>query len=153
MAETLPRALARLRVSMDDAYLRASRKVGLTAQQAELLCAAMVPSAVKDLAAVLRCDRSNVTRLVDRALVRGDVKRFGQDEDGRVTMVELTPRGDALALRFIAELEAQTEGLRASWPAERETMAVEVLNEIATSLDAGREAPRRRRRSSTRPSR
>ena len=53
-AETLPQALGRLRVALEDAFLQASRTLGLTAQQAELLCAAMAPAAVGDLAQALR---------------------------------------------------------------------------------------------------
>ena len=63
---SVPQALGRLRVALEDAYTRASRELVLTPQQAELLCAARSSSAVGDLAAALRCDRSNVTRLVDR---------------------------------------------------------------------------------------
>src|SRR5918993_250647 len=66
-AETVPQALGRLRVALDDAFLQASRTLGLTPQQADLLCAAMAPAAVGDLAQALRWDRSNVSHLVDRA--------------------------------------------------------------------------------------
>jgi DNA-binding MarR family transcriptional regulator len=133
--ETLPPALGRLRVALEDAFQRASRELGLTAQQAELLCAAMHPAAVGDLAHALRCDRSNVSRLVDRASARGLVKRRGGDQDGRVTLVELTDEGERLARRFIAALEAQTETLRAHWPDARQQAAVELLNELADALD------------------
>lgn len=143
---SLPQVLGRLRVALDDAFLRSSRAVGLTPQQAELLCAAMQPLAVKELANALRCDRSNVTRLVDRALTHGHVRRRGEEEDGRVTMIELTPAGERLARRFLDLLDAQTAPLRATWPAKREGVAVRVLNQISESLDAGREKPRRRRR-------
>jgi DNA-binding MarR family transcriptional regulator len=134
-AATLPRALGRLRVALDDAFLQASRTLGLTAQQAELLCAAMAPAAVGDLARALRWDRSNVSHLVDRAAARGLVDRRGDDGDGRVTVVALTEEGERLARRFIAELEVQTAQLRARWPAERERLAVELLNEISDTLD------------------
>jgi DNA-binding MarR family transcriptional regulator len=140
-AETVPQALGRLRVALDDAFLQASRTLGLTAQQAELLCAAMAPAAVGDLAQALRCDRSNVSHLVDRAAARGLVDRRIGDEDGRVTVVALTAEGERLARRFIVELEAQTGPLRARWPAEREHLAVELLNEISDTLDdAARQA-------------
>lgn len=145
--ETLPRALGRLRVSLDDAFVRASRSVGLTSQQAELLCAAFAPSSIKRLADELRCDRSNITRLVDRASSLGHVKRRGEQEDGRVTLVELTPRGEKVARRFVAELEAQTALLRANWPLGRETVVVEAMNEVAYYLDAGQARPPRRKRS------
>jgi len=134
-AETVPQALGRLRVALEDAFLQASRTLGLTAQQAELLCAAMAPAAVGDLARTLRCDRSNVSHLVDRAAARGLVNRRTGDEDGRVTVVTLTAEGERLAQRFIAELEAQTRPLRARWPDERRQLAVELLNELSDTLD------------------
>jgi DNA-binding MarR family transcriptional regulator len=139
-AETLPRALGRLRVALDGAFLQASRTLGLTPQQAELLCAAMAPAAVSDLARALQWDRSNVSHLVDRAAARGLVNRRTGDEDGRVTVVTLTAEGERLAQRFIAELEAQTRALRARWPDEREKLAVELLNEISDTLDAACQA-------------
>ncbi|MGH3736156.1 MAG: MarR family winged helix-turn-helix transcriptional regulator [Micromonosporaceae bacterium] len=129
----IPQALGRLRVALDDAFQRASRDLGLTAQQAELLCAAMRPAAVGDLAAALRCDRSNVTRLVDRAAAH-DLVRRRQGADRRVSMIELSPKGEQLARRFIAALEAQTAELRASWSNRRKRQATELLDEISAAL-------------------
>ncbi len=138
-AATLPRALGWLRVALDDAFVRASRDLNLTPQQAELLCAAMTrPAAVGEIADVLRCDRSNVTRLVDRAASRGLVRRGDDEDDGRVSRIALSPDGERLAHRFIAALEAQTEELRAAWPTERLQATVASLNEIAAALDHGR---------------
>lgn len=131
----VPEALGRLRVALDDAYERASREVGLSVQQAELLCEAMSPAAVGDLAVTLRCDRSNVSRLVDRAAAHGLVRRV-QGQDRRVSMIELTPTGQQLARRLIAKLEAQTASLRASWSDERQQQAVELLDEISTTLQS-----------------
>jgi DNA-binding MarR family transcriptional regulator len=141
--QTLPETLGRLRVALEDAFQRASRELGLTAQQAELLCAAMHPAAVGDLARALRCDRSNVSRLVDRASTRGLVTRRAGELDGRVTLIELTAEGERLARRFLRTLEAQTEALRADWPATRQQTAVELLNQIADALDAPGEQPPR----------
>ncbi|MEP6496135.1 MAG: MarR family transcriptional regulator [bacterium] len=140
-AATLPRALGRLRVALEDAYLRAGRELGLSAQQAELLCAALRPAGIGDMARVLRCDRSNVTRLVDRASKRGLIRRRADEEDGRATVIELSPKGRRLAERFITLLEAQTEDLIARWPAKRQQTTVEALNEIAEALDSERPEP------------
>jgi DNA-binding MarR family transcriptional regulator len=137
---TLPRALARLRVALDDAFLRAARELELTSQQAELLCAAMQPTAVGDLARVLRCDRSNVSRLVDRAAARGLLRRRSGPEDGRVSVIELSPDGERLAREFISALEGQLSDLLAKWSARREQTTVSILNEIADTLDGGRPA-------------
>lgn len=145
-ADAVPQALGRLRVALEDAYVRASRELGLTPQQAELLCAAMSPAAVGELAQTLRCDRSNVTRLLDRASTRGLFRRRGGQEDGRVTVVELTPEGERLARRFLAGLTAQTAALRASWSRERQQLAVDLLTEISDALDASQQLPGRGRR-------
>jgi DNA-binding MarR family transcriptional regulator len=141
---SVPQAPGRLRVALDDAYTQASRELGLTPQQAELLCAAQSSAAVGDLAAALRCDRSNVTRLVDRAAKRGFVRRRDGEEDGRVTIVELTPNGRRLAERFIERLEARTRPLRAAWTDERRRTAGEILTEIADTLDFGARRPSQR---------
>ena len=92
----MPMALGRLRVALEGAYARAAGELGLTAQQAELLCVAIRPASVGDVAEQLRCDRSNVTRLVDRAQARGLVARHEGEDDARVRIVELTARGRAL---------------------------------------------------------
>jgi DNA-binding MarR family transcriptional regulator len=146
--DALPGALGRLRVALDDAYERASGQLGLTAQQAELLCAAMTPHAVGELAVALRCDRSNISRLVDRAAARGLVKRYGGDEDRRVTLIELTSSGGELARLFIASLEAQTSDLRRAWPKTKQRAATSMLTEISTALESGAKVPLKRRRGS-----
>lgn len=133
--DTLPQALGRLRVALEDAFLRASRNLGLTAQQAELLCAALCPTAIGDLAQLLHCDRSNVSRLVDRAAARGLLRRRAAQEDGRVAVVELTARGAELAQRLLATLEDQTAALRAEWSDQRQRQAVKLLNEISGTLE------------------
>jgi DNA-binding MarR family transcriptional regulator len=135
---TVPEALGRLRVALDHAYLRASREHGLTPQQAELLCASLQPMPVGALAGALRCDQSNVTRLVDRASKRGLVRRRTDATDGRVTLIELSAQGRRLAERFIATLEAQLGDLLATWPTQRERDLVAALNEIADALDVSR---------------
>ena len=146
----MPQALGRLRVSLEDAFARASHDLGLTEQQAELLCAAMQPAAVGDLARALRCDRSNVSRLLDRAAARGLVTRRGDDEDGRVTVVELTPEGETLARRFLAGLESQTSALKGRWSGQRRRLAIGLMNELSDTLNASKQPLRRRKR--TRPS-
>jgi DNA-binding MarR family transcriptional regulator len=133
---TVPQALGRLRVALDHSYERASRELGLSAQQAELICAAMRPTAVGDLARVLACDRSNVSRLVDRAAARGLLVRRADEADGRVTVVELTTDGRRLAERFIARLEAQTAPLLSGWSKRRQSDAVAMLTAIAEALEA-----------------
>lgn len=137
----VPLALGRLRVALDNAHVEASRALGLTPQQAELLCAAMHPAAVGSLAAFLRCDRSNVTRLVERASLRGLVRRRNDKADRRVTMVELTPAGRRTAERFMAQLEARTRSLLTTWSRERQREAAGILGELAGALESSTASP------------
>lgn len=148
---TVPQALGRLRVALDDTYTRTSRALGLTAQQAELLCAAMRPAAIGDLAELLRCDRSNVSRLVDRAAGRGLVHRRGEETDGRVTVIELTAEGQRLAKRFIKTLESQLQPLLAGWSGKRQHAAIETLTVLAAALEetAASPTPATRRHATT----
>jgi len=132
---TVPQALGRLRVALDDSYQRASRELGLTTQQAELLCAAMRPTPVGGLARVLRCDRSNVSRLVDRAIARGLVRRGSDEVDGRVAVIGLTDKGQRLAARFIQTLEATTGALLATWSIERQQAAAKTIIQLAEALE------------------
>jgi DNA-binding MarR family transcriptional regulator len=136
-AETVPRALGHLRVALDDAYSRVSRDLELTTAQAELLCAALRPAAVGALAQLLRCDRTNVTHLVDRAVERGWVERRSHDTDRRQSLIALTPHGEQLARRFIERLEAQLTPMLANWSDKRQRAAVEMLHEVADELDRG----------------
>ena len=133
--DTVPQALGHLRVALEDSYARASRELGLTAPQAELLCAAMQPSPVGRLAQALRCDRTNVTHLVDRAVERGWVERRNDASDGRSSVIALTRQGKRLANRFVAALEGQLAPLLLGWSDRRRREATTILRGIAEDVD------------------
>ena len=141
---TVPQALGQLRVALNDSFERVGREFGLSSQQAELLCAAMRPAGVGDIARVLRCDRSNVTRLADRAARRGLLTRRAGEEDGRVKVIELSPEGMQVARQFIAALEAELADLLATWSDRRRNQAVSILDELSEGLELrGREVATR----------
>lgn len=132
----IAQGMVRLMIAVDEAYTQASRELGLTAQQAQLLCAAIEPAAVGDLAEVLHCDRSNVSRLVERAADRGLVARHrGAGEDRRVTTVELTAEGRRHVQEFIDILNARLEPLFADWSTARQRAAAELLDALAETLE------------------
>lgn len=133
--DTVPRALGRLRVTLQDAYSRASRELELTPAQAELLCAALTPASVGALARALRCDRTNITHHVDRAVGRGWVERRSSETDRRQSLISLTPDGEALARQFIRRLEAQLAPTLKTWLPDRQLAALDMLNDIADGLD------------------
>jgi DNA-binding MarR family transcriptional regulator len=144
-SESIGQGLVRLMVAVDDAYTQASRELGLTSQQAQLLCAAMEPAAVGDIAHELHCDRSNVSRLVERAASRGLVaRRRGVDPDGRVTVVELTAEGQHCVERFITALEARIEPLFADWSPTRRKSAIRLLDALAGTLERAQVSEGRR---------
>lgn len=144
-AQGIAQGLVRLMNAVDEAYTQASRELGLTSQQAQLLCAAMEPAAVSDLAHVLHCDRSNVSRLVERAADRGLVARHrGSNADKRVTVVELTSEGQRHAQQFIEILNARLEPLFADWSSSRVKTAAEILDTLAAALERAPVPDRRR---------
>ena len=67
-AEAVASGLVRLMLSMEALYSRQSRKTGLTAQQAQLLCtAARRKAGLGEIAEVLHCDRSSRRLTLDRS--------------------------------------------------------------------------------------
>lgn len=64
------------------------------------------PPAMKDLAVALRCDRSNVTALVERLVQRGLAERHEDPEDRRSKVVRLTARGVQLRSAIMRQLVA-----------------------------------------------
>lgn len=121
---------------MDEAFGQSSRALGLTPQQAELLCAAAAAQpSVGDLASRLRCDRSNVSRLVDRAAAHQLVHRQASDTDGRVSLISLTPEGRRLAERFVEDLDRRTRALFEGWSPRRQATAGSILDEITAALE------------------
>lgn len=127
--------LVRLMLSMEALYTRESRKAGLTSQQAQLLCtAARRQASLGEIADVLRCDRSNVSRLLDRLTPRGLAYRGTADRDGRVAVVRLTDAGQAVVTRFEQNLEARLSGLVAGWPAKQREAAAAALLALIHAL-------------------
>ena len=132
--EAVTSGLVRLMLSMEALYNRQSRKAGLTAQQAQLLCtAARRKAGLGDIAEVLRCDRSNVSRLLDRVTRRGLARRAADTRDGRVSVLELSPDGQDIVHSFEADLAARLSRLIAGWPARKRQAAANIL---AALIDA-----------------
>jgi DNA-binding MarR family transcriptional regulator len=120
--------LVRLMLSMEALYNRQSRKAGLTAQQAQLLCtAARRKAGLGEIAEVLHCDRSNVSRLLDRVTRRGLAHRAADTRDGRVSVLELSPDGQKIVNSFEADLAARLGRLIADWPARQRQAAASTL--------------------------
>jgi DNA-binding MarR family transcriptional regulator len=98
------RASGRLVTADTDAILRAH---DLTAPLGELIWvldpASQAP-AMKHLAVTLRCDRSNVTGLVEKLVQRGLAERREDPDDRRSKVVHLTARGVKVRTSIMRQL-------------------------------------------------
>lgn len=98
-------SLVGLYFSLERIYESASREAGISAQQAQLLCAADWKNpALGEIAEQLNCDKTNVTGLVDRVEKQGLVTRVADPDDRRVTRLALTEKGRAKVNHFHDEL-------------------------------------------------
>jgi DNA-binding MarR family transcriptional regulator len=134
-ADAVATGLVRLMLSMEALYNRQSRKAGLTAQQAQLLCtAARRKAGLGEIAGVLHCDRSNVSRLLDRVTHRGLAYRAPDSRDGRVSVLQLSPDGQAVVNNFEADLAARLGRLTADWPARKRQAAASAVTALIDAI-------------------
>lgn len=129
------RGLVRLMMAVDRAYTEVGRELGVTAQQAQLLCAAQRPAPIGEIATFLGCDRSNVSHLVERAANRGLLRRRAAETDGRLKLVELSPQGKEAVQHFIEALGSRFNSLLADWPEDRLQEAQATLHALAEALE------------------
>ena len=80
------------------------------------------PMPMRQLADGLCCDASNVTGLVDRLESKGLVRRAASEDDRRVKVIELTPKGARLRTAFMERMAAPPEGLERLSVREQQTL-------------------------------
>jgi len=105
-------SLVRLSFAVHDILGRAASEHRLSVTQIRLL--GILRDRTPPMAAIaeyLRLDRSSVTGLVDRAEGRGLVSRVASTEDGRVTIVTITPVGAEVGRRVAAMVTTEIEAL------------------------------------------
>jgi DNA-binding MarR family transcriptional regulator len=66
---------------------------------------------MKQLAASLSCDASNVTGLVDRLESRGLIRRVAGTADRRVKVLDLTPTGARLRAELVSRMSTPPAAL------------------------------------------
>jgi DNA-binding MarR family transcriptional regulator len=137
-ASALARALITLYAELDDVYNRAARHLKLTPQQAQLLCSCEHrPSSMTDLAALLNCDKTNITGLVDRVAKRDLVMRSADPNDRRVSQVTLTEQGRELVERFQLELQCRLDERLSHWPPARRQQLIDLATAATSDLVTG----------------
>jgi len=131
----LAEALLELCCVIDGIRGAASRELGLTSQQAQLLTM-VAPRELThgELASRLHCDKTNITGLVDRLERRELVRRRPDSEDRRATRVFLTDQGAELVTRFREAVSAAIAGQLTSWPATRHHQLVTLAHTTTEAL-------------------
>ncbi|EFL13415.1 MarR family transcriptional regulator [Streptomyces sp. C] len=87
-------------------FAAAAARHGLTSTQAKVLAQLDGPVPMRGLAALLACDASNVTGIVDRLQARGLVRREPEPRDRRVKNVVATGEGRDVMRRVREEMQA-----------------------------------------------
>ena len=109
---------------LQDLYAETSRPLGLTPQQAHLLCVLLSgPLGMTELSRILSIERSSLTSMVDRLERRDLVARIPDPADRRACKIELSTPGRKLAHEthdaFTNRIEALTTDLS---PTTRQTL-------------------------------
>lgn len=100
-------------------FAAAASHEGLTSMQARLLSLLTRPLPMRELAALLGCDASNVTGIVDRLEAQGLARREPDPRDRRVKRVIATAKGRETVGRVRAGMHAMHRALDALTPDER----------------------------------
>jgi DNA-binding MarR family transcriptional regulator len=88
------------------------------------------PRPMHELAAMLACDNSNVTGIIDRLEARGLVARQPYDQDRRVKHVVLTPLGTELREQLLSQVGRPPAGLERLSPDEQAQL-LDLLRRVA----------------------
>jgi MarR family transcriptional regulator, lower aerobic nicotinate degradation pathway regulator len=126
-------ALAQLSFAVLDVLSRAAAEHDLSVTQLRLL--GILRDREPSMAAIaerLQLDRSSVTGLIDRAESRGLVARTSSQDDGRMTIIRLTPRGVEVAENLAETVGAQMERLLKVLSARQRGQLAGLAETIAT---------------------
>lgn len=125
-AHALASRLIQLAERSKAAFAAAVAERGLTPPQARALFFLERPAPMRDLAAHLSCDASNVTGIADRLEAQGLVERMRGD-DRRVTMLRLTEEG--------AAARADLSALVVSSPSPSDRLSAAERRQLTALLD------------------
>ena len=114
----LASALVQTMHRLQDVHAETSRPLGLTPQQAHLLCVLIAgPLGMTELSRILSIERSSLTSMVDRLERRTLVARIPSPTDRRACQIELTPEGLSLAHDAHNAVVDRIEALTSDLPA------------------------------------
>ena len=136
---SLPLALCSLHREVALLYNTTARDLGLTLQQAELLCELEDgrPS-FGELARSLGCDKTNITGMVDRLDRRGLLRRETDPADRRVCRPVLTRDGHELVRSIRAAFTSVVEQRCGTLPSADLQQLIQLSESVTKVLAAGR---------------
>ncbi|MFF4319057.1 MarR family winged helix-turn-helix transcriptional regulator [Streptomyces sp. NPDC001568] len=115
-------------------FAAAAARHGLTSTQAKVLAQLEGPVPMRGLAALLVCDASNVTGIVDRLEARDLVRREPSPADRRVKNVAATDAGREVIRRVREEMQA-THGALDELDAEESATLHALLERLRPTLE------------------
>ena len=130
--ESLERELGRAREAIDlgrESLSQTETRLAATLELSPAQCHVLHviepgrPMPMKQLAATLSCDASNVTGLVDRLESRGLVRRLPGRADRRVKELDLTPTGARLRAQLVERMTAPPASLGRLSARDQRTLA------------------------------
>jgi len=94
---------------------------------------------VKELAEILRIDKSGVSRAVEELVQKGFVERNPSKEDRRYVVLNLLPKGQARFEKIENDMYIKFKEVLEQIPAEKQEQVIEALrlyNEACTKVEA-----------------
>ena len=136
--QELASALVQTMHLLQDLHAETSRPLGLTPQQAHLLCVLLGgPLGMTELSRILSIERSSLTSMVDRLERRDLVARIANPTDRRACQNELTPDGKALAHEAHNAVVNRIETLTGDIPAADRRTLVSTLQTVLSRRGGG----------------
>ncbi|HET6737932.1 MAG TPA: MarR family transcriptional regulator [Kribbella sp.] len=127
----LASALVQTMHRLQDLHAETSRPLGLTPQQAHLLCVLISgPLGMTELSGILGIERSSLTSMVDRLERRSLVARIPSPGDRRACRIELTDDGLAVAHQAHDAVVTRINSLTAALPAAVRQTVINALQSI-----------------------
>jgi DNA-binding MarR family transcriptional regulator len=122
-------------LSAASASLRVQRKFGLTLLEWRSIgmLGAFAPLSLKELASRAALDKSYASRTVGGLIERGIVVSERNDADGRGVVLSLTPQGQALYEKVLADAIARNERLLSPLNASQREQLMAMLSAVAVS--------------------
>jgi len=127
----LASALVQTMHRLQDLHAETSRPLGLTPQQAHLLCVLISgPLGMTELSRILSIERSSLTSMVDRLERRDLVARVANPADRRACRIELTAAGKDLAHQCHDAVVDRIRDLTSELPAATRQTLTKALQSI-----------------------